>query len=134
MFSPAAAAFKFSAIVPMTPAGYAACIITSPPCSRLKKRFACSFSLSVVSANIADICSKPSFFAAFFVAFPAFFAAMSIFPSIPSGYISIAVNLAITQAGSAVNLCLTLPQTGHFQPSGSLSNGVLGFTPASGSI
>ena len=50
-FSPSAAAFKFSA-VPGTPLF-----------NNLNHIFACSFSLSAVSWNIAAICSYPSFFA-----------------------------------------------------------------------
>ena len=34
-----------------------------PPSRNLKKTFACSFSLSAVSRNSAEICSKPSAFA-----------------------------------------------------------------------
>jgi hypothetical protein len=62
-FSPSAAAFRFSAVVPITPAGKVAVISNMPPSRYLNILFACSCSWLAVSWKIAAICSNPSFLA-----------------------------------------------------------------------
>ena len=62
-FSPSAASSRFSAVLPIRPAGYSAVMETIPPCMNLKNRVACANSCSAVSANMPMICSYPSSFA-----------------------------------------------------------------------